>query len=105
MTFIEPTGDRQDGPDCSAPRAARLAPGQQVRLCPREGADIFDLMLRGKIATITSLEENFDGQAYVAVTVDDDPGRDFRARLQQDHRFFFRFDEVETLEGPNEPHP
>ncbi len=74
-----------------------LTPGDRVRLCPREGGDIFDLVLQGKTATISSIEEDFEGRAHLAVTVDDDPGRDLGEQLQSGHRFFFQVDEVEPL--------
>ena len=77
-------------------------PGMKVRLSPAGSADAFDIILRGKIATINSLEQDFEGQIYAAVTVDDDPGRDFGQQLQPGHRFFFRLDEVEPLDDAAE---
>jgi hypothetical protein len=74
-----------------------LRPGQRVRLAPGGGADIFDLLLKGKIATIASIEQDFEGIIHLAVTIDDDPGRDFGELLQPGHRFFFKLDEVEPL--------
>lgn len=74
-----------------------LAPGDRVRLRPRPGADIFDLVLQGKTATICSIEEDFEGRAHVAVTIDDDPGRDLGEDLQIGHRFFFQVDEIEPF--------
>lgn len=75
-----------------------LTPGERVRLKPRPGGDILDLVLAEKVATITSIEQDFEGQTHVAVTVDDDPGRDFGQRLKPGHRFFFRLDEVEPVD-------
>jgi hypothetical protein len=74
-----------------------LAPGDRVRLTPRPGADVFDLILQGKIATITSIELDFEGQVYLAVTIDDDPGRDLGGLAQPAHRFFYRLDDVQPL--------
>lgn len=80
---------------------AVLRPGARVRLAPCGGADAFDLMLKGKIATIASIEQDFEGEIHLAVTVDDDPGRDLGEQLQPGHRFFFKLDEVEPLgDGP-----
>jgi hypothetical protein len=56
-----------------------------------------DLALAGKIATVASVEQDFEGRLYLAVTVDDDPGRDLGALRQPGHRFFFQPDEVEPL--------
>ncbi len=75
----------------------RLEPGDRVKLTPRSRADVFDLALAGRAATVVSVEEDFEGQAYVTVTVDDDPGRDLGLTGQPGHRFFFRTEEVERL--------
>lgn len=71
--------------------------GDQVRLRPRGNADIFDLALSGKVATIESLERDFDDRVHVAVTLDDDPGRDMGLERMPGHRFFFSPDEVEPV--------
>jgi hypothetical protein len=76
-----------------APRAD-LRPGARVRIKPRRRADILDLALAGKQATIEAVEHDLEGRAYVAVTVDDDPGKDLGA---YGHRFFFAPEEVELL--------
>jgi hypothetical protein len=74
-----------------------LQAGDRVRLRPRPGADIMDLALAGKIATITSIEHDFEERVHVAVVIDDDPGRDLGALGQPGHRFFFSPQEVEPL--------
>lgn len=71
--------------------------GDQVRLQPRGNADIFDLALSGKVATIESIERDFDDRVHVAVTLDDDPGRDMGLERMPGHRFFFSPDEVEPV--------
>jgi hypothetical protein len=68
-----------------------------VVLKPRGRADVFDMALAGKTATVASIEEDLESQAYVAVTVDDDPGQDLGLVGRPGHRFFFRVDEVERL--------
>jgi hypothetical protein len=83
-----------------AVRSARptdARPGDRVRLRPRGRADAFDVLLAGKAATVVSIEEDFEGATHLAVTVDDDPGRDLGGRGMPGHRFFFRPDEVERL--------
>jgi len=72
-------------------------PGDRVRLRPEGRADAIDLLLAGKAATVASVETDFEGQTYVTVTVDDDPGRDLGATGMPGHRFFFRPAEVELL--------
>jgi hypothetical protein len=82
---------------------AELRRGDRVRLRPAGRADILDLALAGRTATIDEVEQDYDGQVYLSVTVDDDPGRDLGALRQPGHRFFFRPEEVEPLtdrEGP-----
>jgi hypothetical protein len=53
--------------------------------------------IAGKTATVESIEQDFEGRVYLAVVVEDDPGRDLGALRQPGHRFFFRPDEVEPL--------
>ncbi|HYO15278.1 MAG TPA: hypothetical protein VE685_18940 [Thermoanaerobaculia bacterium] len=77
----------------------RLGPGDRVRLRPQGRADIFDLALAGRRATILSVEQDFEDRVYYTVTVDDDPGRDLGAEGKPGHRFFFAPEEVELLEG------
>jgi hypothetical protein len=72
-----------------------MAVGDRVRLRPRRRADIFDIALAGKLATIVSLEQDFEDQVHLCVTVDDDPGRDLGVEGKPGHRFFFGTDEVE----------
>jgi hypothetical protein len=71
--------------------------GDRVRLCPRSRADILDLALAGMAAIIEAVEQDFEGRVYLAVTVDDDPGRDLGQLRQPGHRFFFAPEEVEPL--------
>lgn len=72
-------------------------PGDRVRLHPGGRADIFDMELDGKIAVIEAIENSFDDEIYLAVVVDDDPGRDLGLDRMVGHRFFFRLSEVEAL--------
>jgi hydrogenase maturation protease len=78
-------------------QGVRVRRGEKVRLRPRAGGDIFDLALTGMIATIESLEQDYEGNVHVCVVVDDDPGRDIGLMRQPGHRFFFSPVEVEPL--------
>jgi hydrogenase maturation protease len=71
--------------------------GDRVRLFPRKGGDILDIALRGQIATIESIEQDYEGKSHVCVVLDDDPGRDLGLLRQPGHRFFFDASEVEPL--------
>ncbi len=79
--------------------ASKLAfrEGDRVRLRPRKKADIFDIALDGKIAIIESVERDFEDNVHLAVTVEDDPGREFGIARQIGHRFFFGPEEVELV--------
>ena len=74
-----------------------LRPGDRVRLWPLGRADILDMALEGKTATIASIEQDLEDRIYLAVIVDDDPGKDLGALRQPGHRFFFQPEEVEPL--------
>ena len=45
---------------------------------------------RARPPTVESIEQDYEGRVYLAVTVDDDPGKDLGALRQPGHRFFFR---------------
>jgi hypothetical protein len=74
-----------------------LKAGDRVRLRPRNRADIMDMAIAGKIATIASIEQDYENRVHLAVVVDDDPGRDLGLLRQIGHRFFFAPEEVEPL--------
>lgn len=74
-----------------------LRPGDRVRLRPRGDADIFDIALAGRLATIAAIEQDYENQIHLAVTIDEDPGQDFGVDGKPGHRFFFKLDEVELV--------
>jgi hypothetical protein len=76
---------------------AELGPGDRVRLAPRRRADVLDLALAGRSATIATVEEDVSGALVFTVTIDDDPGRDLGAEGLPGHRFFFHAEEVERI--------
>jgi hydrogenase maturation protease len=71
--------------------------GSRVRLRPRKGGDVLDIALDGQIATIESIEQDYEGKSHVCVVVDNDPGRDLGMMRQPGHRFFFDSEEIEPL--------
>jgi hydrogenase maturation protease len=75
----------------------RVRKGDRVKLRPRDGGDIFDIALTGKIAVVESIEQDYEGKLHVCVVVDDDPGRDIGLMRQPGHRFFFAASEVEPV--------
>ncbi len=73
--------------------------GSRVRCRPRPGGDVLDIALAGREATVAEVLESTEGIVHLAVTIDDDPGRDLGEERQIGHRFFFTPAEVEPLGG------
>ena len=78
-----------------------LRPGDRGRHCPKDGGDILDLALRGQIAMVESIEEDYEGAQHICVVLDLDPGRDLGMMRQPGHRFFFTPAEVELVPQPD----
>jgi hypothetical protein len=77
-----------------------LKQGDRVRLHPLGRADILDMALDGKTATIEAIEQDFDERVYLGVVLDDDPGGDLGRLRQPGHCFYFGVEEVEPIQ-PN----
>ena len=75
-----------------------LEKGSRVLLWPGAGGDIMDLALKGKVASVEGIEQDYEGRVYIAVTLEDDPGRDLGEDRFLGHRFFFSSEEVEPLD-------
>jgi hypothetical protein len=75
-----------------------LAKGSRVLLWPRAGGDIIDLALKGKVAFVEGIEQDYEDRIYIAVTLEDDPGRDLGEGRFLGHRFFFSPEEIEPLD-------
>jgi hydrogenase maturation protease len=71
-----------------------LKKGSRVLLWPRAGGDIMDIVLAGKAAFIEGIEQDYEDRIYIAVTLEDDPGRDLGGDRILGHRFFFSPEEV-----------
>ena len=79
-----------------------LKKGSRVLLWPRSGGDIMDIALAGKAAFIEAIEQDYEDRIYLAVTLEDDPGRDLgKDRSILGHRFFFSPEEVVPLDVEN----
>jgi hypothetical protein len=74
-----------------------LRVGDRVRIWPQKNADIIDMALKGKVAIIEAIEQDFEDQVQFAVVLDDDPGREFGMLRQPGHRFFYSPEEVEPV--------
>jgi hydrogenase maturation protease len=77
--------------------------GSRVVLRPRAGGDIFGDAMAGMVATVAALHEDLDGRVHVAVTLEDDPGRELGEDRRPGHRFFFGVDELEPMAGAPPP--
>jgi hypothetical protein len=73
--------------------------GDRVRVKPKERADAIDLTLAGQTAVIESVQQDMEGRTYLAVVMENDPGKDLGLMRQPGHRFFYGVDEVEVLSG------
>ncbi len=72
--------------------------GSRVMLWPRAGGDIMDIALAGKVAYVEGMEQDYEDRVYIAVTLEEDPGRDLGGDRILGHRFFFSPEEVEPLD-------
>lgn len=80
-----------------------LKVGDRVRLRPRPGGDVMDIVLKDEIAVIEAIERDFEDRVHVAVVVEADPGREFGFERMPGHRFFFSPEEIETLDEEAQP--
>jgi hypothetical protein len=89
---FDPTGDF----DCVFIDGTKVSKGSTVRLSPKRRADVWDVFLDGKIATVRAIHQDVENQMYVAVTVDDDPASDLHDWYGRS--FFFYPDEVQPVD-------
>ena len=89
--------EEQPAPESIRIFGVNVKKGDRVRLWPKDGGDIFDIALKGKVAIIEAVEQDFEDRVHLAVVVEDDPGRDLGDLRQPGHRFFFSPEEIEPL--------
>jgi hypothetical protein len=99
LTDLESTNKllKREAPSTLVIKGREIGKGSRVRLHPRAGGDILDLVLAGKVAFVEAVEQDFEDNIQLAVTIEDDPGRDLGYERQPGHRFFFTPDEIEPL--------
>ena len=78
-------------------QGVELRVGDLVTIRPKGRADVMDIALDGKAAVIESIEQDAEGRHYLALVLDDDPGKDLGFMRQPGHRFFYGPQEVEPL--------
>jgi hypothetical protein len=81
--------------DCVFVDGTKVAKGSAVRLHPKRRADVWDMFLEGKNATVRAIHQDVEDVLYVAVTVDDDPASDMHEWYGRS--LFFTPDEIEPL--------
>ena len=95
---VPPWGDlERPAPQSVVVQGMAITKGSRVRLRPRPGGDIFDLALAGKVAIVEAIEQDYEDRLLLAVTLEEDPGRDLGVARQPGHLFFFTPAEVEPL--------
>lgn len=87
--FFNPAGE----PESIEIGERRVAPGERVRLAPNRRADSMDMFLRGRTARVEAVHRDVEDRAYVAVSVEDDPGAEIYPRF-----YYFYPDEIELIE-------
>jgi hypothetical protein len=74
-----------------------LRVGDRVQIRPQGRADVIDLALEGRIALIESIEQDAENRVYLALVLEEDPGKDLGMLRQPGHRFFYGLNEVEPV--------
>lgn len=84
---LEPTGVTVGG--------VRIEKDSRVRLNPSRRADAHDMFLKGRAARVAAVHRDLDGQVYLSVTIEDDPGADLHDWYGR--YYYFHPEEVEPL--------
>lgn len=96
---FEVEGLNRPAPQSVVVDGVEIETGSRVRLWPRAGGDIMDVALAGKVAIVEKIEQDYEDRILIAVSVEDDPGREMVDLPVLGHRFFFSPEEVEPLDG------
>ncbi|MDA4109822.1 hypothetical protein [Mycolicibacterium holsaticum] len=99
VDWWDPQADNAVRPERDAilVNGAPVARGSRVRLRPTRRADAQDLFYVGKIARVTTVHEDVDGDQHIGVVLEDDPAADMHEWYGR--YLYFAPDEVEPLEG------
>jgi hypothetical protein len=97
VDWWDPLADTAVRPDIDAVLVdgARITRGSRVRLRPSRRADAQDLFFADKLARVTSVHEDVDGEQHVGVVLEDDPAADLHDWYGR--YLYFAPDEVEPL--------
>ncbi|WP_375482892.1 hypothetical protein [uncultured Mycobacterium sp.] len=99
VEWWDPLADNAVRPEIDAVlvNGVRVARGSRVRLHPGRRADAQDLFFAGRIARVTSVHEDVDGNQHVGVVVEEDPAADLHDWYGR--YLYFSPDEVEPLDS------
>ncbi len=97
VDWWDPLADTAVRPDIDAVlvNGTRVTRGSRVRLRPSRRADAQDLFYTDKIARVTSVHEDVDGDQHVGVVIEEDPAADMHDWYGR--YLYFAPDEVEPL--------
>lgn len=97
VDWWDPLADNAVRPELDAVlvNGSRVARGTRVILRPRRNADAQDIFVAGKIARVTSVHEDVEGNKHVGVVVEDDPAADLHEWYGR--YLYFSPDEIEPL--------
>ncbi|OBF97175.1 hypothetical protein A5790_01320 [Mycobacterium sp. 852002-51152_SCH6134967] len=97
VEWWDPMADMAVRPDSDAVLVndTRVARGTRVRLRPSRRADAQDVFYADKIARVTSVHEDVDGEHHIGVVIEDDPAADLHDWYGR--YLYFAPDEVEPL--------
>ncbi|MCV7278563.1 hypothetical protein H7J88_02740 [Mycolicibacterium flavescens] len=99
----DPTADAAVRPhsDAVLVNETRVARGSRVRLHPSRRADAQDVFYANKIARVTSVHEDVDGEQHIGVVLEEDPAADLHDWYGR--YLYFAPDEVEpVVEGSSQ---
>lgn len=97
VDWWDPLADNAVRPDVDAilVNGTRVTRGSRVRLRPSRRADAQDLFYADKIARVTSVHEDVDGDQHIGVVLEDDPAADLHDWYGR--YLYFAPDELEPL--------
>jgi hypothetical protein len=97
VDWWDPMADTAVRPELDAilVNGTRVARGSRVRLHPSRRADAQDVFYADKVARVTSVHEDVDGDQHVGVVLEDDPAADLHDWYGR--YLYFAPDEVEPL--------
>jgi hydrogenase maturation protease len=94
---------RAPGPRTVTVAGLEVGRGSRVVLRPRDGGDVLDRAVAGKVGVVEGVHQDTEGAVQLSVVLEDDPGRDLGELRQPGHRFFFALDELEPMAGQAPP--